>query len=106
MWSLYWTNTETPLLQSKFAPDPGFVSGTGGSPADRWVRANRARCRMAPQNAVVRTLHRAARMLGGSAPLAAKLKCEKGEVERWMAGIPPPPEYLVFIHALDIVARG
>jgi hypothetical protein len=61
---------------------------------------------MAPQDAVVRTLHRAAGVLGGTGALAMKLRCEKDEVERWMAGIPPPPAYMVFIHALDIVAKG
>jgi hypothetical protein len=61
---------------------------------------------MAKQNAVTRTLRRAAKASGGGVGLAAKLRAPVSEVARWSAGIPPPPDTAIFIAALDIVSAG
>jgi hypothetical protein len=61
---------------------------------------------MAKQNAVTRTLRRAAKASGGGVALAAKLSAPVSEVARWSAGIPPPPDTAVFLAALDIVSAG
>ena len=61
---------------------------------------------MPKQNAVTRTLQRAAKASGGVEALAARLSAPVCEVERWIAGTPPPPDALIFIAALDIVSAG
>lgn len=53
----------------------------------------------------MRTLELAAQTLGGVSPLAGKLGVSVAEVERWIAGIPPPPGARIYITALDIVSR-
>ena len=60
---------------------------------------------MSVRTPVIRTLERAAESLGGVSPLAAELGVSVAEVERWIAGIPPPPTTRIYISALDIVSR-
>ena len=60
---------------------------------------------MSARTPVMRTLERAAETLGGVSPLAAQLGVPVAEVERWIAGIPPPPAARIYISALDIVSR-
>ena len=59
---------------------------------------------MSAPTPVMRTLERAAESLGGISLLAAKLGVSIAEVERWIAGIPPPPAARIYISALDIVS--
>jgi hypothetical protein len=59
-----------------------------------------------PATAVMRTLELASKTLGGVAPLAAKLNATVADVERWIAGIPPPPHVDIYSRALDIVSAG
>jgi hypothetical protein len=54
----------------------------------------------------MRTLHLAAQTLGGAAALALQLNASVADVERWMAGIPPPPHVHIYVSALDIVSAG
>ena len=61
---------------------------------------------MAQNTPVTRTLALAAQMLGGAAPLAARLQASVADVERWIEGNPPPPENRIFMLALDIVVAG
>jgi hypothetical protein len=61
---------------------------------------------MPTKSAVARTFERAAETLGGVAQLAARLGTPLADVERWIAGVPPPPGNDVFIVALDIVSAG
>jgi hypothetical protein len=58
------------------------------------------------KTAVARTLKRAAAKLGGVEALAARLSAPVSEVVRWIDGIPPAPDAMVFIAALDIVSAG
>ena len=60
---------------------------------------------MSAHTPVMRTLELAAETLGGVSPLAEKLGASVAEVERWIAGIPPPPAARIYISALDIVSR-
>jgi hypothetical protein len=53
---------------------------------------------------VIRTLKRAAFSLGGVTYLANKLDVSVEDVERWIAGVPPPPHTTIYIAALGIVA--
>jgi DNA-binding transcriptional regulator YdaS (Cro superfamily) len=53
----------------------------------------------------MRTLERAAESRGGVSALAAELGVAVAEVERWIAGIPPPPATEIYISALNIVSR-
>jgi DNA-binding transcriptional regulator YdaS (Cro superfamily) len=53
----------------------------------------------------MRTLERAAATLGGVEALASRLAVPVPELQRWIAGIPPPPATNVYIAALNIVAR-
>jgi len=54
---------------------------------------------------IMRTLERAAATLGGVEALASRLAVPVPELQRWIAGIPPPPATNVYIAALNIVAR-
>jgi len=54
----------------------------------------------------MRTLALAAQTLGGVAQLAAKLNVPLEDIERWIAGTPPPPDNAVHLTALDIVSAG
>lgn len=53
---------------------------------------------------VMRIMELAAQVSGGVSPLAEKLGSPVADVERWIAGKPPPPTTRIFILALDIVA--
>jgi len=55
---------------------------------------------------VMRTLALAAQTLGGVDALAAKLNATVADVERWIAGDPPPPHVHTYFSALDIVSAG
>lgn len=59
-----------------------------------------------PTTSVMRTLELARKTLGGVTPLAAKLNASVADVERWIAGIPPPPHVDVYCRALNIVSAG
>ena len=52
-----------------------------------------------------RTLERAARILGGTEALRARLKVDREVLESWMAGRSTPPTE-VFLRAVDLVAGG
>ena len=54
----------------------------------------------------MRTFELAASSLGGVGQLAAKLRASSVDVERWIAGIPPPPDVDTYSRALDVVSAG
>lgn len=54
----------------------------------------------------MRTLELAASSLGGVDMLAAKLNSSSADVERWIAGIAPPPDVDTYFRALDVVSAG
>ena len=50
----------------------------------------------------VRTLHRAAELVGGAEALAFRLKVTPSHLALWMNGLEPAPTY-VFLRAVDLV---
>jgi hypothetical protein len=53
----------------------------------------------------MRTLHRAAELLGGEAALAEALGVGVEELQGWLGGASTPPAR-VYLKALEIVAKG
>jgi len=61
---------------------------------------------METSTAVMRTLALAAQTLGGVTQLAARLRVSVEDLDRWIAGNPPPPHNSFYLTALDIVSEG
>jgi len=61
---------------------------------------------MGTSTAVMRTLALAAQTLGGVTQLAERLRVSVEDVNRWIAGNPPPPHNSFYLMALDIVSEG
>jgi len=61
---------------------------------------------METSTAVTRTLALAAQTLGGVTQLAERLRVSVEDLERWIAGTPPPPHNSFYLRALDIVSAG
>lgn len=52
----------------------------------------------------VRTLHRAAQIVGGEQALALRLKVTPSHLALWLQGIEKPPEH-IFLKAVDVVTE-
>ena len=78
--------------------------GAAASCAQRLLRALRCGTigEVMPSTVYMRTLHKAAELLGGRKPLARHLRVPLEELEKWMSGTAVPPMG-VFLKAVDLV---
>ena len=58
-----------------------------------------------PSNVYVRTLHKAAELMGSRKALARHLRVPLADLEKWMSGAEVPPTG-VFLQVVDVVLEG
>ena len=58
-----------------------------------------------PSSVYVRTLYKAADLMGSRKALARQLRVPLADLERWMSGVEVPP-MSVFLQAVDVVLEG